>query len=51
VIGLAASRALASYQESPLTEAGLIDADGLKAAVTELETGPCGGLRGASWSR
>jgi hypothetical protein len=36
------SRPLASYQESPLTEAGLIDATGLKAAVTELETSPYG---------
>ena len=28
-------------QGSPLIEAGLIDPDGLKAAVTELESGPC----------
>jgi hypothetical protein len=27
-------------QGSPLIEAGLIDGDGLKAAVTELENGP-----------
>jgi hypothetical protein len=38
-------------QGSPLIEAGLIDPDGLKAAVTELETAPTPRTRGRSWSR
>jgi hypothetical protein len=35
-------------QGSPLIEAGLIDPDGLKAAVTELEMAPTPRTRGRS---